>query len=299
MQCGQWDAGSSKLIFFGIKISFSKKIDTIVSFSLFPWAIIAWIIAKLTGKKIVVGFVGTDFNYHLKKSPLQKIYFYILSKSDAISVTGSNMKEWIVNNIKIKEEKVAVLPHLIDETFKGFENPKYDLIHVSKLTKNKNVKCILKAVSLLKKSNINIKCCIIGDGEQMLKLVDYVSRKNIEDNIFFKGYKDNVVDYYRNSKIFIQSSRNEGLSLALIEAISCGLIPIITNAGSEKDYIENNVNGLYYRFDDHKELASKIIFALKDANHLLLKNNIISLQESLIAKNNYMPYDNLIHSSMS
>ena len=291
--------GIIKLIFLGIKISFSKKIDTIISFSLFPWAIIAWFVAKISRKKIVVGFVGTDFNYHLRKSPLRKIYFYILSKSDAISVTGSNMKDWILKNIQVNEKKVIVLPHLIDKTYKGFKIPKYDLIHVSKLTENKNVECILRAVSLLKKSNININCCIIGDGDQMQNLIDYVSENDIKENIFFEGYKKNVLDYYRNSKIFIQSSKNEGLSLALVEAISCGLVPIITNAGSEKDYITNNINGLYYDFDNHHQLAKKIIYTLKTENYSILKNNIIHLQRSLIAKNNHLPYENLIYSSIS
>ncbi len=290
--------GIIKLFFLGIKVSIKQKIDVIVSFSLFPWAIISWFIAKSTRKKIIIGFVGTDFNYHLKKTIFKKLYFLILKNSDAVSVTGSNMKKWIVKNISIDEKKIVVLPHLIDKSYSNTGSFDYDLIHVSKLTKNKNVECIIKAVALVKKSKKNIKLCILGDGEQRQYLSNLIDQNNLRNNIILKGYKENVFDYYKKSKIFIQASYHEGFSLALLEAISCGLIPIITNAGSEKDYITNNINGLYFNFNNHIELSEKILFALDNDHYNRLTDNVLDLQKSLIVHNNYHSYENIIEAAI-
>ena len=248
----------------------------------------------MTRKKIIIGFVGTDFNYHLKQSLLKKLYFFILKRSDAVSVTGSNMKEWIIKNIAIDEKKIIILPHLIDKSYLHTGNFDYDLIHVSKLTKNKNVECIIKAVALVKKSKNNIKLCILGDGEQRQYLSNLIDQNNLSSNIYLKGYKENVFDYLSESKIYIQASNNEGFSLALLEAIACGVIPVITNAGSEKDYIEDNINGLYFNYDDHIELSKKILFVLDDNNYNRFKENIALLQKSLILNNNYQSYENII-----
>ena len=108
------------------------------------------------------------------------------------------------------------------------------------------------------------------------------------------GYQSDVIKYYAKSKIFVQSSKYEGLSLSLIESMYMDLVPILTNAGSEKDYIIDYQNGLYFEYDNSDELAEKIKYALLPKNYSRLQKNVLDTKKSFRITQNYKACDDLI-----
>ena len=57
------------------------------------------------------------------------------------------------------------------------------------------------------------------------------------------GEVENPRQYLRNVDVFCMSSTIEGMPISLIEALSCGLIPICTAVGGIVDIVEDGVNG--------------------------------------------------------
>ena len=68
----------------------------------------------------------------------------------------------------------------------------------------------------------------------------------------------------RASDIFVMPSRYEGLSLAMIEAMACGLPIIASNGPGLKEFINDLQNGLLFPVDDHKALAKCILRLSED-----------------------------------
>ena len=261
----------------GYKTLKNNDIDLVISFSLVPWGIISWILAKLNRKKIILGLIGSDFNKHIKKGVFSPVLKYILRKSDFITVTGNQMRNELLALIDC-EKKIDVFPHCLPDDL--MQNGQYQwgkmnyLITVSELTKDKRTIDIIKAIELLKQQNINVKLFVVGNGTMELSLKKYVKENDLTDNIIFKGYIDEIKEMYLKASIFVQASLNEGLSLCLVEAIGMELIPIITNAGSEKDIIRDKENGLFFKKMNVEDLAEKIKYTMKEDNFKKLLNGV-------------------------
>ena len=81
---------------------------------------------------------------------------------------------------------------------------------------------------------------IVGDGN--LKNVAELARKN--NNIFFTGFKKNIIDYFKAADVYVSYSSSEGFSISVIEALECGLLLLLSDIPSHKECFEIDTN--YY-----------------------------------------------------
>ena len=87
----------------------------------------------------------------------------------------------------------------------------------------------------------------------------------IERNVFLEGYRYNIANYYAIADVFCFPSRREGLGIAAVEAMTCGLPLLTSDTRGINDYSEDGVTGYKYLFNDVKGFALGIS-KLKDAN---------------------------------
>jgi len=90
----------------------------------------------------------------------------------------------------------------------------------------------------------NIKLVIIGEGSFKDRLIDLVSNKQWCEKVFFVGSQNNVPDWLSAFDIYIQPSRAEGLSLAVIEALSVGIPVIATDVGGTNELLDGGKSGV-------------------------------------------------------
>lgn len=132
-------------------------------------------------------------------------------------------------------------------------------ITVASLVNHKGHRFLIDAISTLTKKFENLKLLIIGDGPLRETLESYVRDKNLTSTAIFTGKQNEVFPFLKIADLFILSSiEREGLGLALIEAMACGLPLIGTNLGGIPEVIENNVNGLLVPPGNSKFLAEAI-----------------------------------------
>ena len=99
-------------------------------------------------------------------------------------------------------------------------------------------------IVILKDGTMNVVSKSIklkGKGDQIL--FELVKKINIENKVVFTGQQVDVYKYYELFDCFALSSSSEGLSIALLEALSFGLPIITTSNTKEHDVIKNNING--------------------------------------------------------
>lgn len=114
-------------------------------------------------------------------------------------------------------------------------------LHVARFHEAKNQKMLISAFNKLIADGKNISLVILGTGFDEGKGLELKQKAN--ERIHFLGTKTNVGDYMVASDYFVLSSEWEGLPISLIEAMSVGLVPIVTPAGGIKDVVKNGVNG--------------------------------------------------------
>ncbi len=115
-------------------------------------------------------------------------------------------------------------------------------VHLSRFHESqKQHSVLIKAFNKIRSDFKNIILLIIGrdyETEEAMFLKEIA-----KEGIYFLGEKNNVGDYLYLSDVFCLSSRFEGLPISLLEAISCGCIPICTPVGGIKDIIQQDKNG--------------------------------------------------------
>ena len=111
-----------------------------------------------------------------------------------------------------------------------------------------------------------------GDPQPYLKLIDkYPLFKN---RIQFFNQIDNISQYYLNAFIFVLPSRSEGMSNALLEAMSYGMPCVSAKVSGSNDLIENSQNGILVDIGNDNQLAESILNLLshKEYAYQLGKN---------------------------
>lgn len=127
----------------------------------------------------------------------------------------------------------------------GFGESDFLILTVAEMTKNKNHTTVLKAMALLKEKEEyqNMYYLICGRGEQWPNLEAEAKELGISDHVVFLGYRHDVSELCSCSDLFAFMTLREGLPVALMEAMSCGLPTVCQNIRGNNDLIEDGVEG--------------------------------------------------------
>lgn len=138
----------------------------------------------------------------------------------------------------------------------GLPKDAFLVLSVGELSKNKNQKTIISAVAQLSDPDIHYILC--GKGNQLENLQNQVSKLNIVDRVHFLGYRADVVDICSQSDVYVMPSHREGLPVASLEAMYCGLPLVTSNIRGLVDVMEDGVSGYLCDPDDDVAFAHGI-----------------------------------------
>lgn len=131
------------------------------------------------------------------------------------------------------------------------------LLFVGRLSKEKNVEIIIKALS---KTKAPWKLRIIGDGGERGNLEELVNYYKLEKRVMFEGWADNPWEKVSDVSALVLSSVYEGFPLAAIEALASGIPVISTPVDGITEVIKPGVNGYLYDMNSSDSLAEVLDF---------------------------------------
>lgn len=208
--------------------------------------LVSWIHVELNTEKMVsIGFRS------LKEC--QKQY----EKFDKVVCVSETVKKVFLQSIKkIDRSKVIVL-YNVNETEKIkeygkeeietglFNSNEINICSVAKIIEPKGYDRLVRVHKKLKDENYSHHIYILGIGEQQKELEKYLEKYNLQDSFTFLGFKDNPYKYVSKCDMYICSSRREGFSTAVTEALILGLPTVSTNcSGAEELLGKNNEYGI-------------------------------------------------------
>lgn len=197
--------------------------------------------------------------YNLKKTNL--IYSNSIENiNDTIKYTGKKpIFIYMPNSIDLS--KIEIQSNFVDYTKTYKSKDSYKLLFVGRLTYQKGVDTVLKAVSKLP---FHWELIIYGSGDELNNLKILSKELNIENNIIWLS-GSNPYPLYKACDIVVSASRHEGYPNVLIEALSLGKSFISSNCKSGTIEISKNGSlGLLFQVDDIFDLTKKILYAYEN-----------------------------------
>ncbi len=143
------------------------------------------------------------------------------------------------------------------------------IICPARLIQRKGQDILIKALAELQKEGIIFKANLIGDGDEKDAFIKLTKELNLINNVQFCGYvpRERMLAEYQKADLFCLPSYNEGMSNALLEALSCGLPAVVTEVGGTEELIDKS-NGFVFKAGDVAGLANILRTIYKDRQHL-------------------------------
>ena len=174
-----------------------------------------------------------------------QLYAPSLARYDRTIVFSEIQRDLLVK-LGVPRDRVAIVPNGVDEKkySPGYSNLKYQLqakklfVYQGRIATEKNIEALLKAWKL---ADMGDECqlLMVGDGPTRASLQPNYGK---EHNIIWLGYvseEEQRINILRGSDVFILPSLVEGLSISLLEAMSCGVACLATDAGADGEVLEN------------------------------------------------------------
>ena len=151
-----------------------------------------------------------------------------------------------------------------NSNFDSITNKKIQFVATGSLIYRKGFDLLPKAFSMLDLPNEQWELTIIGEGKEHENLTQQIHSTSLQNNIHLVGIKtkEQIAKILKNSSIFLLPSRNENFSVAVLEALACGLPVIASICGGIRECI-NEKNGLLFPVDDVEKLAQSILYAVQ------------------------------------
>jgi len=259
----------------------------LVFVSTIPYLGIAAILRRLSkeNKKIISIFYEAWYYYspsknfraltrHLFRNEIRKIVI----ESDSILSISKPTTFSLRHNYKAKQ--IVTMPMGIElEAIDQVPKPTmiFDVSFLGRIATIKRVQDLIRAIEQLKNTGVLIRAVVIGDGPALRYLKHLCRSTGVSDVVYFSGKVSDEEKYalLKSSKIFVLPSEREGFSIATLEAMACGCVPIVAvpdfpEIFGVSHYVKDEINGKYYEIGNIKMLASQIKMILSDQNKLEL-----------------------------
>lgn len=220
------------------------------------------------------GITGTFmFKNYLKYKIVPTYVNHFIKKCSGVIFPTDSMTEWVGQIDKPK----YILPtgleddaYIIDEEKskiirqKHIGDKEHLFVSVSRITKEKNIDFMVKALNVLKqKIGDSFKLMIVGSGDLIDDLNALADSMGVRGNVEFVGQVDNdeLPAYYGASDLFLFASLTETQGIVLLEAMAQGVPAVAINATGVRDLIENGKNG-YLCTQNKNDWCRHIIMAM-------------------------------------
>ena len=219
-------------------------IDLITAQDPFETGFVAWRLSRRFNKKFQLQIHTDLFSPYFVRSLLQMIRVrvarFLLPRADAIRVVSERIKESLKTfRLKISPEvlpvfvdvqKFASVPVTID-LHKKYRQFSFIILMASRLSPEKDIPLALVAVDKIRHHYPKLGLVIVGSGEEKQRLARIVREKNLEENVVFEHWQDNLTSYFKTADLFLLTSRFEGFANTLVEAVAAGCPVVSTDVG--------------------------------------------------------------------
>ena len=178
----------------------------------------------------------TDVLITINKEDYERAKTFKAGKVCYVPGVGIDLKKFNAGYVNKEQKRKEI----------GVSADDFVLLSVGELIPRKNHEVVIRALSVLKQlDKLNhIEYVICGRGSYEADLRKLAEGLDVADHVHFLGYRNDISEICNCADLFVFMPHQEGLPVALMEAMACGLPAVCSNIRGNTDLIEDGVTGL-------------------------------------------------------
>lgn len=240
-----------------------------------PAGAISYALKAIAGLPYLVSLQGPDvpgfearytYLYPVLKPLLRCIW------SNAAVVTAISKDHQCLAHQTMPELEIPIIPNGVDTyTFRPLDEPRQssevNILCVGRLIERKGQHFLLRAFANLRgQCDHPVNLILVGTGDAQDLLHSLAADLGVADFVKFTGFvsRDDMPAVYHQADIFVLPSQNEGMSIALLEAMASGLPVVVTATGGTAELVQEGVNGYIVTWADVPALTNALAKLIHD-----------------------------------
>ena len=241
--------------------------------------LVAGLLARtLLRRKLVVTLQGEQQIIMRQAMPLGgfRVRLMVRLAGRFVAITGESHRQYLKEGVDPR--RICDIPNGIDsERFSpptpqekqalrgqlGLPHRVPIVVFAGRLIPLKRVDALLEACNA-SRAVTPFLCLIVGDGPERTRLERLAHDLGLPEGVRFVGQAPDVRPYYQAADLFVLPSTREGLSVALLEAMACGLCPLVSGLPGNQELVQHGVNGLAFPPHQPGLLSTRLAEVLGD-----------------------------------
>lgn len=185
---------------------------------------------------------------------------------DAVFCVSSLIRKHMVELYEYSAEKYFFMeqPIAIEADWKREKRKEQETLRIGYAARlvrqQKRADLLPELISHLEQESIDYFFQIAGEGECVEIIQAFIEKNNLQSKIWLLGRipKFEMNEFWKRQDIFVNISEYEGTSLSMLEAMSYGCVPVVTDVSGAKEFITEGVNGYICRIGDLERISDCI-----------------------------------------
>lgn len=261
-----------------VEVAVYQKLDLFHVHYAIPHASVAYLAREILRRyhkpvPFITTLHGTDITLVGKEKSFEPVVRFSIEESDGVTAVSDFLKSDTLDHFEVRNP-IRVIPNFVDtERFQRHNKEHFRqmiaregeklLIHTSNFRKVKRVEDVILAFEQVQKA-LPSKLLMVGDGPERRTAEDLCRERGLCDHIMFLGNQSAVEEIYSIGDLFLIPSGSESFGLSALEAMSCGVPVIASNAGGLPEVVVDGVNGFVSPIGDVNKMAADAIGLLQD-----------------------------------
>ena len=210
------------------------------------------LLCVLLRTKFVMHLHGAKFDhfYAALPRPAQWVVRWMFRHADRVIVLGIVWQRFVVDTLGLAPARVEIICNGVPASLEtpARRNGQIHIVFLGRLGDRKGVPELLVALSADRLTGLDWRATLAGDGDIARFKAD-AAQRGLATRVAFPGWldRDDTATLLASADIFVLPSHHEGLPVAVLEALACGLATVATPVGSLPEFLVDQVSVIFVR----------------------------------------------------